>query len=517
MADADILVVGAGPVGMLAALLSAQQGLSVLLLERSAVRQAQSRAIGITPPSLEILRRVGLPDAFIERGVPVRVSEIHGRRMRLGTLDFTGLESEFRFVLSIPQHRTESLLEEAILAHPSIRFLRGHHVTDCSEEEGKIAVGGNLVESGRFRFTGKYVLACDGGKSTIREAMGIPFDGAPNQYSFLMGDFEDTTGWGTQARFYLFRARFRRIVSPSRRQAAVCSANPLLRQGMRRRVSPNGASAARRHRRRRGSPILGKRFQRPPLHGEDVLQEPGLPLRGFGAPDVPRRRSEHEYGVRGRRTGRVAFQTPDRETGSASPGFQAVRQGAEERGAGGGAARPMVDARGRIRRTPGIGTPEFCDLPFPPHPGSAVPGSIVQHAIHAVPQSGELPGSLRKGVESCETADVPRDRTAEKGLLMPGFFPEMRLRNIDRQGNDGPGGRGSGPIATDHPAIPMDKLSVQREPDVAARTFFLQDGAGTGPEVHAPGRRGRWLRYRDMGRPRGAEPGSDAGHYGAGQ
>jgi len=206
MADADILVVGAGPVGMLAALLSAQQGLSVLLLERSAVRQAQSRAIGITPPSLEIFRRVGLPEAFIERGVPVRISEIYGGRMRLGALDFTGLESDFRFVLSIPQHRTESLMEEAILAHPSIRFLRGHHVTDCSEEEGKIAVAGNLVESGRFRFTGKYLLACDGGKSAIREALGIPFDGVPNQYSFLMGDFEDTTGWGKQARFF-FSAR----------------------------------------------------------------------------------------------------------------------------------------------------------------------------------------------------------------------------------------------------------------------------------------------------------------------
>ena len=206
MADADILVVGAGPVGMLAALLSVQQGLSVLLLERSAVRQAQSRAIGITPPSLEIFRRVGLPEAFIERGVPVRISEIYGGRMRLGALDFTGLESDFRFVLSIPQHRTESLMEEAILAHPSIRFLRGHHVTDCSEEEGKIAVAGNLVESGRFRFTGKYLLACDGGKSAIREALGIPFDGVPNQYSFLMGDFEDTTGWGKQARFF-FSAR----------------------------------------------------------------------------------------------------------------------------------------------------------------------------------------------------------------------------------------------------------------------------------------------------------------------
>src|SRR5512140_709141 len=152
MADADILVIGAGPVGMLAALLSAQQGLSVLLLERSTVRQVQSRAMGTAPPSLEIFRRIGLPEAFIERGVAVRVSEIYGRRMRLGRIDFTRLKSDFRFVLSIPQHWTESLLEEAILAHPSIRFLRGHHVTDCSEEGGHIAVSGNLVEAGRFRF-----------------------------------------------------------------------------------------------------------------------------------------------------------------------------------------------------------------------------------------------------------------------------------------------------------------------------------------------------------------------------
>jgi len=206
MADADILVVGAGPVGMLAALLSAQQGLRVLLLEQSAVRQVQSRAIGITPPSLEIFRRIGLPGAFIERGVAVRVSEIYGRRMRLGRIDFAGLKSDFRFVLSIPQHRTEFLLEEAILAHPSIRFLRGHRVTDCSEEEGHVAVGGNLVEAGRFHFTGNYALACDGGKSTVREALGIPFDGVPNQYAFLMGDFEDTTGWGNQARIF-FTAR----------------------------------------------------------------------------------------------------------------------------------------------------------------------------------------------------------------------------------------------------------------------------------------------------------------------
>ncbi|MCM2357024.1 MAG: FAD-dependent monooxygenase [Geobacteraceae bacterium] len=206
MADADIMVVGAGPVGMLAALLSAQHGLQVLLLEQSVERHLQSRAIGITPPSLEILRSVGLAGAFCEHGVAVRGAAAFGRRMRLGRLDFTGLNSEFRFVLSIPQHRTEALLEQAVLSQPSIRFLRGHQVTACLEREGDVAVTGSRAAAAQFHFSGRYLLACDGGKSTVREALGIPCDGAPDRRTFLMGDFEDTTGWGQEARFF-FTAR----------------------------------------------------------------------------------------------------------------------------------------------------------------------------------------------------------------------------------------------------------------------------------------------------------------------
>ena len=59
-----------------AALLSAQQGLGVLLLEQSAKRHIQSRANGITPSSLEILSQLGLAEVFIEHGVAVRVSEV---------------------------------------------------------------------------------------------------------------------------------------------------------------------------------------------------------------------------------------------------------------------------------------------------------------------------------------------------------------------------------------------------------------------------------------------------------
>src|ERR1039457_481836 len=202
MVDSHIIVVGAGPVGMLAALLSAQQGSNVLLLEQSSQRPIQSRAIGITPPSLEILSRLGLAGVFIEHGVAVRISEVYVGNMRLGGIDFSGLKTDFPFVLSIPQDRTEILLEEAVRANSSVRFLRGHQVTDCTEDQEQVSVSGNCPDAGLFHYTGQYLLACDGGKSRVRESLAIPFEGAPDRYTFLMGDYEDTTGWGGKARFF---------------------------------------------------------------------------------------------------------------------------------------------------------------------------------------------------------------------------------------------------------------------------------------------------------------------------
>lgn len=203
MIDTDIIVIGAGPVGTLAALLAARQGLRVVLLEQTTKRHVQSRAVGIMPPSLEILRGVGLTETFIAQGVPVRVAEAYGRSRRLGGIDFSGRDDKFPFVLSLPQDRTEALLEAAVLADPSIRFLRGHRVTACSEGDAGVTVSGEGGADGNFHFAGHYALACDGGKSTVREVLGIPFDGVPDRCTFIMGDFVDTTGWGSQARFFL--------------------------------------------------------------------------------------------------------------------------------------------------------------------------------------------------------------------------------------------------------------------------------------------------------------------------
>jgi 2-polyprenyl-6-methoxyphenol hydroxylase-like FAD-dependent oxidoreductase len=200
--ESMITVVGAGPVGMLAALLAAEQGMTVTLIERNLDRSPNSRAIGITPSSLEILRQIGVDREFISNGVPVRFSEAHGDKILLGKLNFSKINSDYRFILSITQDRTEAVLEKAVNANRSITFLRGHEAESARDIDDNVVVDGSTHDGKSFRTSSMFVLACDGGKSCIRQSIGIPFNGYSYPHTFLMGDFDDNTGWGSEARLY---------------------------------------------------------------------------------------------------------------------------------------------------------------------------------------------------------------------------------------------------------------------------------------------------------------------------
>src|SRR4029079_325468 len=86
--ECDVIIVGAGPVGLLLGNLLGQAGLRVIILERRTGPLAHSAAIGITPPSLHILSKLGLEHAFMESGVKVRDCIVHGESGRLGCVSF---------------------------------------------------------------------------------------------------------------------------------------------------------------------------------------------------------------------------------------------------------------------------------------------------------------------------------------------------------------------------------------------------------------------------------------------
>src|SRR3712207_2012333 len=94
----DVIVVGAGPVGLMLATLLAQGGADVLVLERRAERSPHSRAIGIHPPSLDAMAAIGVRDAVIAEGrrIPGGVGRCAGRD--LGTLSFENVSRSHPYV-----------------------------------------------------------------------------------------------------------------------------------------------------------------------------------------------------------------------------------------------------------------------------------------------------------------------------------------------------------------------------------------------------------------------------------
>ncbi|MEX5271265.1 FAD-dependent oxidoreductase [Kocuria sabuli] len=211
--ECDVVVVGGGPVGLFLATLLAQQGVDVVVLERRTGSSAHSRAIGLHPPGLVALQRLGLDEEILAQGVPVERGVGRSRGHQLGELAFDGVRPDFPFVLSLPQHRTEAVLVRRLgeLAPGALR--RGWDVHDVQDAGGRVdVVAARSPAPGpdsapgpaeRAVWRARVLVAADGARSVVRARSGIGTDLKPYPDTFLMGDFADTTGDGSTAAIYL--------------------------------------------------------------------------------------------------------------------------------------------------------------------------------------------------------------------------------------------------------------------------------------------------------------------------
>lgn len=197
----DVIVAGGGPVGLLLAGLLGRQNLHVLLLEKRAQRPDASMAIGVTPPSLRILRRLELDRLLVQRGVRITEAVVHGGAGELGRVGFNALPGDYPFILAVPQSATMALLEDAVERCPRVTFRRGAEVTGM--EEGSSGVGVTFREGGaETKVEARYLAACDGHRGPIRSLAGIPSVDKDYGLSFLMADFDDRSGMGDSAHLF---------------------------------------------------------------------------------------------------------------------------------------------------------------------------------------------------------------------------------------------------------------------------------------------------------------------------
>ncbi len=201
-----VVIVSAGPVGMLLALLLAGRKIHSLLIEKRPGNLEWSKAIGITPPSLAILAKAGIDRGFIARGVKVIEAVVHDDCGIAGEVRFDRLASAYPFILTLPQSQTLELLADALKASPFVEYRRGVELVTVRQTGGVVEAGLQATGGGDEQtLQAEWLIGCDGSKSTVRNLLNIGSARKTYPTRFVMADFGENTRWDRQAHLFFTR------------------------------------------------------------------------------------------------------------------------------------------------------------------------------------------------------------------------------------------------------------------------------------------------------------------------
>ncbi len=184
---AEVLVVGAGPTGLVLAGELARHGVASRVIDAGPAQVKESRAVAVAARSLELLDDLGIATAAIERGIPLRGLNFYQGTTCVAELDITAVDSPFQMDLCLAQWRTTELLREKVAE------LGVHIEWDTRLESFRVDEAGLTADivrnDGRTeQCSAAWLLGCDGAHSTVRAAAGIDRDMADLRRGFILGD-----------------------------------------------------------------------------------------------------------------------------------------------------------------------------------------------------------------------------------------------------------------------------------------------------------------------------------------
>ena len=186
--DTQVLIVGAGPVGLLLANECARRGLRWRLVEARPSQSEHSKALAIFPRTLEIFDMAGLIAPFIEAANRVTSVAVIAHGRTLAHMPFAPEQSPYPFIAMVPQNVTEGLLAEQLrrkngFVEYETSFVSAVQNSDC--------VNVTLDHKGQHRdLTAAFVVGCDGPHSAVRHLLNLSFEGAAYHDLFMLADIE---------------------------------------------------------------------------------------------------------------------------------------------------------------------------------------------------------------------------------------------------------------------------------------------------------------------------------------
>jgi 2-polyprenyl-6-methoxyphenol hydroxylase-like FAD-dependent oxidoreductase len=190
--DTDVLIIGAGPTGLVLALWLARRGVSVRIVDKTADAGTTSRAVAVQARTLEFYRQLGLADAVLERGrkaVAVNLWVAGKKEARAVFGDMGAGISPFPYALLFPQDEHECLLIER-LGEAGVKVERNTELLSFEDATTRVLARLRRPDGSVEKCTAGFIAGCDGAHSKVREGLGIGFPGGTYDHLFYVADVE---------------------------------------------------------------------------------------------------------------------------------------------------------------------------------------------------------------------------------------------------------------------------------------------------------------------------------------
>src|SRR4029077_5229518 len=209
--DTDVLIIGAGPTGLMLANQLVRRGVRVLIIDRHEGPSLQTRALGVQARTLEIYAKLGIAALAVELGKIGTGANLwaQGRKMARVPLGEAGkYVTPYPYILILGQDDNERIMGE------KLRELGGSvqwntELVGLAQESDRVTASLKLSDGTTRNIAAAWVAGCDGAHSAVRELNGIKFPGAPYEHVFFVADTEVTGSMvPDEVNVYLWREGF---------------------------------------------------------------------------------------------------------------------------------------------------------------------------------------------------------------------------------------------------------------------------------------------------------------------